>query len=144
MFVVENGGSLNANSVIFDLSSSDGGSHNMTDASPTTSVSVYTMISTTSASEGVGGVRAIYTAGSVTVENCDFVGSGDLATEAVINGGAVRFPCYLRLPALNSDADGALFIHSRHSSSWYDVGAPWVQTPLRLIMISIPTSCGNG
>lgn len=93
MFVVENGGSLSANNVIFDLSSSsDDGSHNITDALLTTTASDYTMVSTMSASEGVGGVRAIYTAGSVTVENCDFVGSGDLATEAVMNGGAVRLP----------------------------------------------------
>lgn len=114
MFVVENGGSLNANNVIFDLSSSsDGGSHNITDTSLT---SGYTMILTTSESEGVGGIRAIYTAGSVTVENCDFVGSGDLATEAVINGGAVRLPCHCWLPNFSSDTDRALYSHSQYSS----------------------------
>ena len=138
MFVVENGGSLSANNVIFDSSLSDGGTEGSTttsasttettasgspltsttdtstvsangtaiDGSPSMSTTDTAVNGSSSTSSTVtttndsptssasiadkGGVRAIYTAGDVAVENCDFVGSGDGATESVMNGGAVR------------------------------------------------------
>lgn len=105
MLVVENGGSLNAVNVIFESSSivvdrttTTTSSTSTIDGTQSTSTTDVTINGspTSTASEGSnsagdgGGVRAIFTAGNVTVDDCEFAGSGNGATALVMNGGAVR------------------------------------------------------
>lgn len=85
IFVVEKGGDLDVSAITFDTSSSSktaGG-----DASNSTSSSAE------SSASGGGGVRAIFNAGKLTTNRCDFVGPG-VGSEQVKNGGAVRKSVY--------------------------------------------------
>lgn len=91
MLVVENGGSLIAVNVIFESSSTAVDGTTTTSASTTDDTTNGSMTLTTSEGSSDGGVRAIFTAGNVTVNDCEFAGLGNGATALVMNGGAVRW-----------------------------------------------------
>lgn len=90
MLVVENGGSLIAVNVIFESSSLavDGTMTAMASIMNGNQSTVTT--SEGSGSAGDGGIRAIFSAGNITIDDCEFAGSGNGATALVMNGGAVR------------------------------------------------------
>lgn len=85
VFVVEKGGALDVTSVKFDTSGATAATNEDeegTGTSPTTSA-------TGEGGESAGGVRAIYNAGNVTADRCEFVGAGSEDAQ-VTKGGAVR------------------------------------------------------